>query len=77
MNAFTQKLLEQALSLDEGERADLAAELIASLEDADSQAADELWRQEILRRVAELDRGEAQTFSWPEVRESLLRGDAE
>jgi putative addiction module component (TIGR02574 family) len=72
MNETTQQLYTDALRLPEGERAELAASLMASLDpepDPDALAA---WDAEIARRVAELDSGTAKTMSWPEARRRIL-----
>ena len=72
MTSPAQKLLEDALRLPEGERADLAARLIESL---DPQADDDVqgaWGAEIRRRLAELDAGSVQPIPWPEARRRIL-----
>jgi putative addiction module component (TIGR02574 family) len=71
MNASAQRLLQEAMSLSVGERADLAAELLASLDPNADPDADRLWEEEIERRVAELDSGTASTIPWHEVRARL------
>jgi putative addiction module component (TIGR02574 family) len=68
MNTRADTILGTALALPPDERAWLASELIASLdegEDADVEAA---WATEIERRIAEVDSGEAKTVSWDEAR---------
>lgn len=60
-------ILEAAMRLDVGERAELAAELLASLEgepDADVEAA---WAAEIRRRVQRIERGESKLVPWADV----------
>lgn len=72
MNETSQQLYTDALRLPEGERAELAASLIASLDpEADPEAA-AAWDTEIARRVAELDSGTAKTVSWTEARRRIL-----
>lgn len=60
-----------ALGLPEGERADLAASLIESLDrpfDADARDA---WAEEIRRRVAELDSGAINAIPWDDARQVI------
>jgi len=66
-------VLAEALRLDESARAELAAELLASLDGpADSGAATE-WSAEIERRVASIESGEAVLESWEDVRRRIER----
>jgi putative addiction module component (TIGR02574 family) len=67
MDALDQ-LRAAALALPDGDRATLAAELIDSLDpglDVDYESA---WSEEIARRIAALDSGQARTVPWDEVR---------
>ena len=74
MSETADKLLKQALSLDERDRASLAGALIESLHgDAEPGAAD-AWEKEIERRVAKLESGSVKTVPWFEVRERLFQG---
>ncbi|HUT90528.1 MAG TPA: addiction module protein [Thermoguttaceae bacterium] len=68
MNATVQKLLEDALRLPDTERAELAASLIDSLDEHVDDNVPEAWDSEILRRLAELDRGEVKPVPWSEAR---------
>jgi putative addiction module component (TIGR02574 family) len=68
MSTRADTILDTALALPPDERAWLASELIAGLdegEDADVEAA---WGVEIERRIAEVESGEAKTVSWEEAR---------
>jgi putative addiction module component (TIGR02574 family) len=65
-------LLERALKLPEGERADLAVRLLDSLDpetEADRQTA---WDQEIRRRIEDLDSGRVKPVPWREARRRIL-----
>lgn len=53
------------------ERAEIAARLIESLDDAADQGVDEAWAAEIERRCAALDAGDAVTSDWAEVRRRI------
>jgi putative addiction module component (TIGR02574 family) len=73
MGRAAKKLLHQALELPTRERADLAAELIASLDgpaDPDVEAA---WAAEIERRATRVLSGDSRGISWGEVRRRAER----
>ena len=66
-----QQILEQALELNEEERAELASLLIESLDEPAEVGVEAAWVVEIERRMADLDSGSAKTLPWDEVREKL------
>jgi putative addiction module component (TIGR02574 family) len=72
-------LFKQASDLPDRDRATLAGILLESLEtevDPDVEAA---WKEEIERRLADLDAGRVQSIPWEEVKARLIRrfgGDA-
>lgn len=69
-------LLEEALRLPVRDRADVAAELLASLDDEppdDPEAAEKAWAVEIERRGRRVLAGESVGLSWEEVRPRLER----
>jgi len=73
MGRGAKKLLHEALALPMEERAELAAELIASLDgpaDTDVEAA---WAAEIERRAAKVLSGESEGTPWEEVRRRIER----
>ena len=66
-------VLAEALRLDVDARAELAAEILASLDgpaDPDVEAA---WATEIQRRVAAIESGTARLESWDEVKRRIER----
>ena len=65
-------LLAQALELEEAERAEIAGSLLQSLEPPPSTEVDAAWRDEVRKRLAELESGEAETIPWETVRDELL-----
>lgn len=58
MGAEASQILEQALNLSERERADLAAELMASLDGPPDADAEQAWAEEITNRAERALRGE-------------------
>ena len=71
MTQRSQELLEKALALTEEERAELAGSLMQSLDSSVDKDAEKLWQQEIARRAAALDSGQAKTIPWEEVHKRL------
>ena len=72
MSLSRKKVFEEALHLDESERAALASLLIESLDMEVEEGVEAAWVAEIERRVAELDSGTATTVPWEEVKARLL-----
>jgi putative addiction module component (TIGR02574 family) len=66
-------VLAEALRLDEHARADLAAELLASLDGPADPDAEAEWAAEIERRVASIESGKATLESWDDVRRRIER----
>ena len=66
------QIYEAAMQLPDDERVNLIARLLGSFDDARDADADEAWRDEINRRLAELDSGEVTPIPWPEAREMIL-----
>ena len=72
MRPHAETVLQEALTLAEQERAEIAGALLESLEpepEADVEAA---WRQEVAARVAALAAGEVETTPWEEIRDGFL-----
>jgi putative addiction module component (TIGR02574 family) len=77
MTARAQQVLREALELPLEERADVAAELLASLDDARVESPAEVeaaWAAEIERRARRVMAGESAGIPWEDVRR---RADAE
>ena len=70
MTSSTQDLLRAALVLPTDERADLARELLASLDGEDEKAA-EAWRDELVRRAEEVGDGRVQLVDGDQAFERL------
>lgn len=76
MTEVGRTVLAEALDLSKTERADIAAELVASLHHPDEMTVDELeqvWADEIQRRVERVRSGESPTVAWSEVRSEAER----
>ena len=71
MTKAAEAVLADALKLDVEARAELAAELLASLDrpaDPDAQAA---WEAEIARRVAAIEAGTVKLEPWEDVKRRI------
>ena len=71
MTNRAQEVLRQALSLPVDERADVAAELLASLDEPstmDAAAVEAAWAREIERRARRVLAGESLGEPWEDVR---------
>jgi putative addiction module component (TIGR02574 family) len=76
MSDRAQTLLREALTLSLDERADVAAELLASLDDAaieDPAAVQAAWATEIERRARRVLTGESVGEPWEDVRERIVQ----
>jgi putative addiction module component (TIGR02574 family) len=71
MTKPTEAVLADALKLDPDARAQLAAELLASLDGPADPDAEQAWQAEIARRVADLEAGKLKLESWAEVRRRI------
>ena len=77
MTSRAQELLREALTLPIGERADVAAELLASLDAAETENPAEVeaaWASEIERRARRVMAGESTGIPWSDIRQ---RAEAE
>lgn len=74
MSKEGEKLLEGALKLGLSERAELVAELLASLDGAPDEDVDAAWAAEIERRAARARSGDDAGRTWPEVRDRIRNG---
>ncbi len=57
--ATLERLRSELLTLSEAERAELAHELIKSLDAPADEGVSESWDREIVRRIAQIDSGQA------------------
>ena len=71
MSSRAQELLREALTLPVADRADVAAELLASLDDAEADnpaVVDAAWAAEIERRARRVLADESAGLAWDDVR---------
>ncbi len=71
MTEKSQVVLEEALKLTAKERAEVAEQLISSLDETPDADVERAWQEEIHRRMQEVDSGTAKTISWEEVQRRL------
>ena len=77
MTQEAHELLRRALALPENERAELAGNLISSLEATIDPDADAAWQVEVARRAQEVESGKVKTIPWEQIRQkgrALLDG---
>jgi putative addiction module component (TIGR02574 family) len=71
MTKAAEDVLHDAMALPLGQRAELAAELLASLDGEPEEAVEAAWAAEVNRRVELIRRGEAKGRPWEQVRADL------
>jgi putative addiction module component (TIGR02574 family) len=77
MTQEAQELLQKALALPENERAELAGNLISSLDATVDPDVDAAWQQEVVRRLDQVQSDEVKTVAWEKVRQkarNLIHG---
>jgi putative addiction module component (TIGR02574 family) len=60
MTQKSQVLLEEALKLTAYERAEVAEQLIASLDEVPDTGVEQAWQEEVQRRLQQVERGEVE-----------------
>ena len=71
MTNRTKSILKQALELSDAERAELAGALLESLEPPPDTDIDAAWREEIAKRIGQLDSGAVEPIPREIVRDRL------
>ncbi len=71
MTKGTEAVLAEALRLDADSRAQLAAELLASLDGPSDPDAEAAWQAEIEQRVADLNAGKVKLEPWEQVKRRI------
>jgi putative addiction module component (TIGR02574 family) len=69
MTKSAQLVLSDAMALEDGDRAELAARLLESLEPSPVEIDDSAWLAEMDRRIESSKAGQAEYGSWPDVRD--------
>jgi len=72
MTSTARRLLTEALTLPDAERADLAAELLASLDGPADSGWDEAWAKEIDRRIDAAQKSGHPGIEWADARREIL-----
>ena len=73
MSKPMKSVLADALRLDDDTRAELAAELLASLDGPADPDAARAWDDEIDRRIAAIEAGHIALEPWDEIRRRIAR----
>jgi putative addiction module component (TIGR02574 family) len=71
MSANAARIRRQALQLSERDRADLAADLLASLTPADDEGVEMAWAAEIERRARRVLSGRSDGIDWTQARDRI------
>lgn len=71
IDSQAEQILQSALNLQPGERAEIAATLLRSLDDQADDVLDPEWADEIKRRIESIDKGEVQLIPWEDVIRSM------
>ena len=74
MNEKLKTILENALNMPQEQRAFIAGRLIDSLDDKTDADVEAAWQDEIQKRIAGAEKGEASFMSWDVVKKRL-RGE--
>ena len=72
MKLSAETVLQEALTLPEEERAEIAGALLESLDSAEDPGIEAAWRQEVAARVAALETGKVEMTPWAEIRDRFL-----
>ena len=73
MSKTARDVLVEALRLEPDSRAEVAAELLASLDGPGDPDAEAAWEAEIERRIAAVESGAVRLESWSEVKQRIER----
>ena len=76
MTDKTQAILQQALKLSPTERADVAEQLIVSLDERPDADTEQAWQEEVQRRLQQVERGEVELIDSDTVMADLRKKHA-
>lgn len=71
VTSSARKVLEEALALPEEDRRRVAEALLDSVPRETEQEVESAWRDEVARRIAEVERGEVVLETWSEVKQRI------
>jgi len=71
VTSTAKKIFEEAMGLPQAERRLLAEALLDSTTDESEHEIDPAWRDEVLRRIEQVRRGEVKPEPWSEVRRQI------
>lgn len=74
MTQTAEKILSEAMKLNEAERIELAERLLDNVDSEKDSDYSQAWEAEIRERERQLDSGEVQAIPWEEVRK-MMRTD--
>ena len=72
MSAQAEQVLKDALGLSLDDRAEVAAELLASLDESSDEGVEAAWAAEIERRARRVLAGESAGTDWTEARARIV-----
>ena len=75
MTQTAEKLLSEALALNDAERAELAARLLETLDPSTDTDYVSAWESELQARIRQLDSGEVRAIPWTEARRMIRGGE--
>lgn len=71
MTKTVKELYEEASTLDEKQRADLAGLLLESLDSERDPDVEQAWAAEIKTRIAQIENGEVDLIPWEDVKREI------
>ena len=71
MTKAAETLLHEAMKLEVSERAELASELLASLEGEPEEEVEAAWAAEIQRRIERIEAGSEKLLLWDDVKRRI------
>jgi len=71
MTKAAETLLHEAMKLEVSERAELASELLASLEGEPEEEVEAAWAAEIQRRIERIEAGSEKLLPWDDVKRRI------
>jgi putative addiction module component (TIGR02574 family) len=71
MTKAAESLLHEAMKLEVSERAELASELLASLEGEPEEEVEAAWAAEIQRRIERIEAGSEKLLPWDDVKRRI------